>query len=96
VSFIHEAQVYTLKTCIIIALAALAQLYSLFAPFQPESERKYKDVIDEIANTMNMFVGKDFQYLDTTLGVRDILTAGAASCILMSVRSAGLSRSGPF
>ncbi|KAJ7921420.1 hypothetical protein B0H13DRAFT_1985385 [Mycena leptocephala] len=69
VSFIHEAQVYTLKTCIIIALAALAQLYSLFAPFQPESERKYKDVIDEIANTMNMFVGKDFQYLDTTLGV---------------------------
>ncbi|KAJ7832255.1 hypothetical protein B0H14DRAFT_2803445 [Mycena olivaceomarginata] len=69
VSFIHEAQVFTLKTCIIIALAALAELYSVFAPFQPELRRKREEVIDEIATITSMFVRKDFQYLDSALGV---------------------------
>jgi hypothetical protein len=69
VCFIHEAQVFTLKTCIIIALAALAELYSIFAPFQPELRRKREEVIDEIATITSMFVGKDFQYLDSALGV---------------------------
>ncbi|KAF7328396.1 hypothetical protein MVEN_02555300 [Mycena venus] len=69
VSFIHEAQVFTLKTCIIIALAALAELYALFAPFQPESQRKRGEVMDQIAAITSMFAGKDFQYFDPTLGV---------------------------
>ncbi|KAJ6553152.1 hypothetical protein B0H19DRAFT_1155796 [Mycena capillaripes] len=69
VSFIHVAQVFTLKTCIIIALATLANLYALFAPIQPESERKHKEVIEEIASMTTMFLEKDFQYLDTTLMV---------------------------
>ncbi|KAJ7642322.1 hypothetical protein DFH06DRAFT_607761 [Mycena polygramma] len=69
VSFIHTAQVFTLKTCIIIALAALADLYALFAPFQPEALRKRDAVVEEIAGITNMFVGSDFQHLDTTLGI---------------------------
>ncbi|KAJ7679452.1 hypothetical protein DFH06DRAFT_1316356 [Mycena polygramma] len=70
VSFIHAAQVFTLKTCIIIALAALADLYALFAPFQPESLRQRNAVVDEIAGITSMFIGSDFDYLDRTLGVR--------------------------
>ncbi|KAJ6461560.1 hypothetical protein C8R47DRAFT_1080531 [Mycena vitilis] len=77
--FIHAAQVFTLKTCIIIALAALADLHGLFAPFQPDSERQRGVVIAEISTITNicMSIGSDFRCLDTitTLGASTILTA---------------------
>jgi hypothetical protein len=69
VSFIHEAQVVALKMSIMIALAALVQLYALFAPFQPESARKREEIVDEIAAMTGMFAAKDFRYLDKALGV---------------------------
>ncbi|KAJ6518106.1 hypothetical protein C8R47DRAFT_1205181 [Mycena vitilis] len=68
VSFIHAAQVFTLKTCIIIALAALADLYALFAPFQPESLRQRNAIVNKIAGITSIFIGSDFDYLDRTLG----------------------------
>jgi hypothetical protein len=54
---------------IMIALAALAQLYALFAPFQPESARQRDEIVDEIAAMTGMFATKDFRYLDKALGV---------------------------
>ncbi|KAJ7668072.1 hypothetical protein B0H17DRAFT_1142635 [Mycena rosella] len=69
VSFIHEAQVLTLKTAVIIALAALADLYALFAPFQPELRRKHSGVVEQVGVITSMFCGKEFQYLDAILGV---------------------------
>jgi hypothetical protein len=53
-----------------MALAALAQLYALFAPFQPESRRRHAELVEEIAAITSMFSKEDFQYLDATLGVR--------------------------
>ncbi|KAJ6576963.1 hypothetical protein DFH09DRAFT_1148898 [Mycena vulgaris] len=69
VSFIHEAQVITLKSAVIVAQAALAQLYALSAPFQPESRRKHSEVVEDIAAITSMFSMQDFRYLDATLGV---------------------------
>ncbi|KAJ7616316.1 hypothetical protein DFH06DRAFT_109659 [Mycena polygramma] len=69
VSFTHAAQVFTLKTCVIIALASLADLYALFAPYKPESLRKRDAAVEEIASITSMFIGSDFHYLDTTLGM---------------------------
>ncbi|KAJ6608017.1 hypothetical protein B0H10DRAFT_2439264 [Mycena sp. CBHHK59/15] len=58
----------SLVTCIIMALAALAKLYGLFAPFQPESRRKHREVVDEIARITASFHPEDYQYLEPTLG----------------------------
>jgi hypothetical protein len=69
VAFIHELQVITLKGNIIIALSALAGLYGLLAPSQPESRRKHRQVVTEIATISSMFSDRDVQYLDPTLGV---------------------------
>ncbi|KAJ7455099.1 hypothetical protein FB451DRAFT_1373281 [Mycena latifolia] len=69
VSFIHQAQVLTLRICVTTAFAALADLYALFAPFQPESRRKHGEVIEQIAAIASMFYDKDFPYLDANLGV---------------------------
>ncbi|KAK6980768.1 hypothetical protein R3P38DRAFT_2579660 [Favolaschia claudopus] len=68
-SFIREAQVFTLKTCIIIALASLAQLHSIFAPFQEEARDKRQEILDEISGITSMFFGNDLRYLDTALRV---------------------------
>ncbi|KAJ6610527.1 hypothetical protein B0H10DRAFT_408277 [Mycena sp. CBHHK59/15] len=59
----------TLRTCIIMALTALAKLYGLFAHFQPESRRKCREVVEEIARVSSLFQSEDYQYLDPTLGV---------------------------
>ncbi|KAJ7278855.1 hypothetical protein C8J57DRAFT_1304738 [Mycena rebaudengoi] len=69
VAFIHELQVITLKGNIIIALSALAELYGLLAPSQPESRQKHRQVVTEIAEISSMFSDRDVQYLDPTLGL---------------------------
>ncbi|KAJ7238559.1 hypothetical protein B0H12DRAFT_90393 [Mycena haematopus] len=59
----------TLKTCIITALAALAELYALFAPSQPESCQKHREVVAEITSITQTFSDKDYQCLDPILSV---------------------------
>ncbi|KAJ7667021.1 hypothetical protein B0H17DRAFT_1089355, partial [Mycena rosella] len=69
VSFIHEAQVLTLKICIIFALAGLIDLYAVFAPFQSEPRLKHCEAVKKMAAVCGMFSGRDFQYLDSGLGL---------------------------
>ncbi|KAF7336930.1 hypothetical protein MVEN_02129400 [Mycena venus] len=59
----------TLKTCSLMSLAALAELYGLFALSQPESRRKHQEVVLEITNITQRFSDKDYQYLDPILSV---------------------------
>ncbi|KAJ7096995.1 hypothetical protein C8R43DRAFT_262386 [Mycena crocata] len=66
-SCIQEIQVLTLKTCVVMGLAALANLYALFAPFQHESRCKHNELVQEIAGITSMFFTKDFEFLDTVL-----------------------------
>ncbi|KAJ7737829.1 hypothetical protein DFH07DRAFT_841944 [Mycena maculata] len=69
-SFIHESQVLTLKTSgIIMALAALANLYALLAPLQPESRLKHSEIVDKIARISSTFTKRDYRYMDSTVGV---------------------------
>ncbi|KAJ7710613.1 hypothetical protein B0H17DRAFT_1027431 [Mycena rosella] len=69
VSVIHEAQVLTLKICIIFALAALIDLYAVFSPFQSEARSKHCATVEEMAAVCSVFSGRDFQYLDSGLGL---------------------------
>ncbi|KAJ7111721.1 hypothetical protein C8R44DRAFT_985233 [Mycena epipterygia] len=66
-SFVNEAQVLTLRSCGMMALAALAELYTIFAPFEPESRHKYNEIIAEILAIKRMFSEKGFKYLETPL-----------------------------
>ncbi|KAJ7909161.1 hypothetical protein B0H13DRAFT_2014768 [Mycena leptocephala] len=59
----------TLKTCVITALAALVELYGLFAASQPEWRRKHCEAVAEICNITRGFSDKDYEYLDPILGV---------------------------
>ncbi|KAJ6561933.1 hypothetical protein B0H19DRAFT_1143066 [Mycena capillaripes] len=59
----------TLKTCVITSLAALAELYGLFAPSRPELRQKHREVVTEIGNISRGFSDKDYDYLDPILGV---------------------------
>ncbi|KAJ7455105.1 hypothetical protein FB451DRAFT_646166 [Mycena latifolia] len=69
VSFVYQAEVLTLRICVITALAALLDLHALFAPFQPESRRKHGEAIEQIAAITCLFYDTDFPYLDCTVGV---------------------------
>ncbi|KAJ6546201.1 hypothetical protein DFH09DRAFT_1321125 [Mycena vulgaris] len=55
VSFIHRAQVITFRSCIIMALAALAELYAVLAPFAPELRHKHGEVVEEISGITRVF-----------------------------------------
>ncbi|KAJ7081179.1 hypothetical protein B0H15DRAFT_472420 [Mycena belliarum] len=68
VSFIHQAQVLTLRISVSTALAALAALHALFAPFQPEARRKRGEAIEHMAAIAGLFYDTDYPYLDATLG----------------------------
>ncbi|KAJ6571019.1 hypothetical protein DFH09DRAFT_1153547 [Mycena vulgaris] len=68
-SFFHEAQVLIHKSCILVTLGALVELYAVFAPSQPESRSKHSEVIEKIAAITGTFSSRDFQYLDATLSV---------------------------
>ncbi|KAJ6545053.1 hypothetical protein DFH09DRAFT_659124 [Mycena vulgaris] len=57
----------TLKTCVIMSLAALAELYGLFAPSQPESRRKHREVVADIISITKSFSDTDYQYLEPNL-----------------------------
>ncbi|KAJ7753936.1 hypothetical protein DFH07DRAFT_505932 [Mycena maculata] len=70
VSFIHEFQILTLKTCgILVAFAALANMHALLAPFQPGAQRKHGEVVDEIARISSTFTERDYRYMASLVGV---------------------------
>ncbi|KAJ7609482.1 hypothetical protein FB45DRAFT_1010478 [Roridomyces roridus] len=68
-SFIHPAQILTLKTCILMTLAALANLHSLSAPFQPSSRAQHAEAIDDMALISSSFVPEDYRYFEATISV---------------------------
>ncbi|KAJ7613232.1 hypothetical protein FB45DRAFT_1009186 [Roridomyces roridus] len=68
-SFIHPAQILTLKTCILMTLAALANLHALFAPFQPSSRAKHSEAIDNMVLISSSFVAEDYRYFEATISV---------------------------
>ncbi|KAJ7610117.1 hypothetical protein FB45DRAFT_942775 [Roridomyces roridus] len=68
-SFIHPAQILTLKTCILMTLAALANLHSLFAPLQPSSRAQHAETIDEMALISSSFVAEDYRYFEATISL---------------------------
>ncbi|KAF8176613.1 hypothetical protein K438DRAFT_70253 [Mycena galopus ATCC 62051] len=59
----------TLKTCIITCLAALAELHGLFAPSQPDSRQKHREVVAEITSITRTFLDKDYQHLEPILRI---------------------------
>ncbi|KAJ7753934.1 hypothetical protein DFH07DRAFT_505877 [Mycena maculata] len=70
VSFIHEFQILTLKTCgILVAFAALANMHALLASFQPGAQRKHGEVVDEIARISSTFTERDYRYMASLVGV---------------------------
>ncbi|KAJ7757770.1 hypothetical protein DFH07DRAFT_819280 [Mycena maculata] len=71
VSCIPELQMAQppLKTCIIMSQAALAELHGLFASSQPDSRRKHREAVTEIATITRGFSDKDYQYLDPALSM---------------------------
>ncbi|KAJ6507792.1 hypothetical protein C8R47DRAFT_58378 [Mycena vitilis] len=64
-----EGALPTLKTCLIMALAALAELYGLFAVSQPESRRGHRDAVRQIGDISRGFKEEEYEYLDPVLGV---------------------------
>ncbi|KAJ7272876.1 hypothetical protein C8J57DRAFT_1467309 [Mycena rebaudengoi] len=71
VSFIPDYHTIglALKLSMILALAALADLYATFAPSHPGSSRRYRDAITEIVSISSTFAADDFQYLSTILSL---------------------------
>ncbi|KAJ7605162.1 hypothetical protein FB45DRAFT_524605 [Roridomyces roridus] len=67
-SFTHEAQVLTLRGCILLSLAALVDLYSIFTPSHPAARRSHAGAVEEIARVSKMFGERDYQYLDAWVG----------------------------
>lgn len=84
VSFIHEAQVLTLKICITFTLGALVDLYAVFAPYQSEPRSKHCDAVKEMAAVCSTFSLGDYQYLDCGLGVRHFVLLHLSTLIFFS------------
>jgi hypothetical protein len=59
----------TLKTCNILMLAALAELYAVLAPYQTEYLGKHLEVVANMANCASSFSAEDQENLDPTLAV---------------------------
>ncbi|KAJ7285338.1 hypothetical protein C8J57DRAFT_1291213 [Mycena rebaudengoi] len=57
----------TLKTCNILMLAALAELYAVLAPYQTEYLGKHLEVVANMANCASSFSAEDQENLDPTL-----------------------------
>ncbi|KAJ7771458.1 hypothetical protein B0H16DRAFT_1513611 [Mycena metata] len=69
VSFIPDAHTAELqmKLCLIVAIAALADLHGIFAPSHVESSRRYRDTVVEIVSISSTFTIDDCRYLDAIL-----------------------------
>ncbi|KAJ7480822.1 hypothetical protein FB451DRAFT_1238529 [Mycena latifolia] len=68
-SHLPKLQVLTLKSCVVTLLAALAEVYALFAPFHAETRRKHCDIIAAVADITRLFTPPDHEYFDCTFEV---------------------------
>ncbi|KAJ7143296.1 hypothetical protein C8R43DRAFT_571516 [Mycena crocata] len=59
----------TLKICILMSLAALAELYGLFARSQADSRQKHREVVEKIIDITKGFSDGDYPFLDATLSI---------------------------
>ncbi|KAJ7126284.1 hypothetical protein C8R44DRAFT_781532 [Mycena epipterygia] len=66
---LHELQALTFKGSLIMLLAALAELYAIFAPFHAETWRRHHNIISAIARIIRPFSTADHEYFDCTLSV---------------------------
>ncbi|KAJ7042070.1 hypothetical protein C8F04DRAFT_1297544 [Mycena alexandri] len=64
----HTAEL-TVKLCLIVAIAALADLHGIFAPSHAESSRRYRDTVVEIVSISSTFTVDDCRYLDPILSL---------------------------
>ncbi|KAF8205402.1 hypothetical protein K438DRAFT_1819054 [Mycena galopus ATCC 62051] len=62
-----EIPLLLLESCNIVVLAALAELYSVFAPFHAVGRKKHSGIIQSIADTSRRFTPEDHQHFDCTL-----------------------------
>ncbi|KAJ6570989.1 hypothetical protein DFH09DRAFT_412730 [Mycena vulgaris] len=58
-----------LKTCVVILLAALAELYAIFAPFNAEAWRKHSETIGAVASITRQLSPADHDNFDCTFEV---------------------------
>lgn len=79
-TFTHEAQVLTLRGCILLSLAALVDLYAIFAPSNLAARQSHAAAVDEMARISSIFVERDYQYLDAWVGVRAIFICLPDDC----------------
>jgi hypothetical protein len=63
-------QAVTLKASLIMALAALLELYGLFAHSDRVSYKKTSETIEEMVTIAGGFSCVDYPYLDPPVGVR--------------------------
>ncbi|KAJ7289867.1 hypothetical protein C8J57DRAFT_1459647 [Mycena rebaudengoi] len=73
------AQVYTipelrtvypmLKTCMILALTAMVELFGVLAPFLSESRRHHREAVNAVVRITSTFSAADYQFLDPALAV---------------------------
>ncbi|KAJ7445323.1 hypothetical protein FB451DRAFT_1293091 [Mycena latifolia] len=68
-SHLPKLQVLTLKSCVVTLLAALAELYALFAPFHAEARRKHCGIIAAVADITRLFTPPDHEYFDCTFEI---------------------------
>lgn len=68
-SLSHKVQFLIFKSCMIVALAALAELYAVFAPFHARARRKHSTIINAIAGISRTLSPTDHQYFDCMLEV---------------------------
>jgi hypothetical protein len=57
------------QSCMIVAPAALAELYAVFAPFHTRARRKHSTIINAIAGISRTLSPTDHQYFDCMLEV---------------------------
>ncbi|KAJ7897419.1 hypothetical protein B0H13DRAFT_2032903 [Mycena leptocephala] len=63
-SLSHKVQFLILKSCMIVALAAMAELYAVFAPFHARARRKHSMIINAIAGISRTLSPTDHKYFD--------------------------------
>ncbi|KAJ7472843.1 hypothetical protein FB451DRAFT_1558971 [Mycena latifolia] len=59
----------SVKICILLAMAALAEAYGLFAPSHLELRQKHREAVTGITTITKSFSDADYPYLDPTVGV---------------------------
>ncbi|KAJ7278455.1 hypothetical protein C8J57DRAFT_1503342 [Mycena rebaudengoi] len=59
----------TVKTCMILALTAMVELFGVLAPFLSESRRHHREAVNAVIRIMSTFSAPDYLFLDPVLAV---------------------------